>query len=349
MTSKGKVIAGIIAVGLTVVVALFVYKYSEHIKKVVSPFFIAIIIAYMVNPLVNKLHKKRISKPVSILIVYALIVLILVSIMLFLVPELIRNTRELISTLPELTGRCQNMINRFMNVIRSSDWPVDIKNTIFKEIENGIDIAEAYAVGVLKKALGSFINVVKAMFDIVLAMIIAYYFIKDANFFKNAALSLVPRKWRNGIINTGRDIHGILTNFIQGQVLVAIIVGALETVGLLVIKVKYPLILGLVGGVLNIIPYFGPIIGAVPSVAMALIDSPVKALWAAAVFTLIQQLDNTFISPKIIEGKLGLHPVTTILAVLVGGEFFGIVGMLIGVPVAAMLKAILKRVVDAIV
>jgi len=84
-------------------------------------------------------------------------------------------------------------------------------------------------------------------------------------------------------------------------------------------------------------------------VAVALIDSPVKAFWTVVAFLVIQQIDNAFISPKIIEGRLGLHPITTILAVLAGGEFFGIIGMLVAVPVTAVLKVILKRLIEAIV
>ncbi len=129
----------------------------------------------------------------------------------------------------------------------------------------------------------------------------------------------------------------------------ALIVSTMEVIGLFIIKVKYPIILGIVGGIANIIPYFGPIIGAVPAVAVALIQSPVKALWTIIVFTIVQQIDNAFISPKIIEGRLGLHPVTTILAVLAGGEFLGITGMLVAVPIVAILKVIAKRLVEAIV
>jgi len=167
---------------------------------------------------------------------------------------------------------------------------------------------------------------------------------KDAEFFKKGALSLVPRRWRNEIIGTCREINEILSCFIQGQLLTALIIGIMETVALAIIGVKYSPILGFIGGISNIIPYFGPFIGAIPSVAVALIDSPVKAFW-----TVVQQIDNAFISPKIIEGRLGLHPITTILAVLAGGEFFGIIGMLVAVPVTAVLKVILKRLIEAIV
>ena len=94
--------------------------------------------------------------------------------------------------------------------------------------------------------------------------------LKDNEFFKAWILSLTPRRWRNGIIKTGREIHGILSNFIQGQLITALIVGIMEMIGLSIIRIKYPLILGIIGGIANVIPYFGPIIGGIPAVAIAL-------------------------------------------------------------------------------
>jgi predicted PurR-regulated permease PerM len=140
-----------------------------------------------------------------------------------------------------------------------------------------------------------------------------------------------------------------LSKFIQGQLLTAIIVGVLETIGLFLVRVKYPLVLGVIGGIAEIIPYFGPVIGAVPAVAIALIESPIKAMWAVLVYVVVQQLENAYISPKIIEGRLGLHPVATIMVILAGGKFFGVAGMLLAVPVTAILRVLIKRTINAVV
>lgn len=349
MTNKRKIIFYIIAVIVIIFFALFLYSFRIEIKKILTPFFMALIIAYLFNPLVKKLVRKKIPRPAAILLLYLLFSLAFVSITIFIVPELINNTKELMATLPEITAKYQGMFNKYISMIQSSNWPIDVKEAIFNEIYSGTSIAQEYVSNTLKHSLSTFIETVTTFLDLVLAMIIAYYFIKDAEFFRTSVLSLVPRRWRNGLTHTGREINLILSNFIQGQLLTAFIIGTLEMIGLSIVKVKYPLILGLIGGVANIIPYFGPVIGAIPAVAVAIIDSPLKVIWVILVFIIIQQLDNAFISPKIIEGKLGLHPVSTILAVLIGGEFFGIFGMLVSVPIMAILKVILKRSVEAIV
>lgn len=264
-------------------------------------------------------------------------------------PEVLSNGKELFKTLPNITSSYREYFNNCISKIKASKWPPEVKDLIFNEINYGAGFLQVYAARVMKKTLSVLASSIVIMLNIVLSMIIAYYFLKDAEVLKNSTLMLVPKKMRNDVINTGRELNSIATHFIQGQLTTALIVGIMETIGLYLIKIKYPFVLGLFGGVANIIPYFGPFLGAIPAVAVALLQSPYKAALAALVFIVVQQIDNAFISPKIIEGKLGLHPVTTILAVLVGGEFFGIIGMLIGVPVAAMLKVILKKIIDLIV
>jgi predicted PurR-regulated permease PerM len=349
MLSGRKTLIYIIFTAAAAGLLFFLYIYRQKIGRIVSPFFMAVVIAYLVYPIVAKLEQRKVPRSVAILLVYLGFSLLAVTSMVFFIPELVNNTKELMNTLPEMTAKYQDIFKAVISAIQSSSWPEDIKNVIFKEINSGMGAAENYITGFLKKSLVELVEAVTTVFNLLLSMVIAYYFIKDAEFFRSKALSLTPRKWRNSTVKVGRGINGILSNFIQGQLLTSLIVGIMETVGLIIVKVKYPLVLGLVGGISNIIPYFGPIIGAVPAVAVALIESPIKAIWTALVFVIIQQIENAFISPKVIEGRLGLHPVTTILAVLIGGEFFGILGMLVSVPVAAILKVILKSIIEAFV
>lgn len=328
---------------------LFLYAYRQKLGRVASPFFLAVIITYIVKPLSDKLVKKKIPSGVAILLIYLFFILAFAAAALYFFPELISNTKELMNTLPNLVAKYEQLLNGLMARFQSSKWSDDVKNVVFNEIQNTMNTVQRYSTDALKKAMGMLIDTVTLFIDLTVAMIIAYYFIKDGALFRNSAVSLIPRRWRNGLVSTGRDINRILSNFIQGQLLTALIVGALESIGMMMINLKYSLVLGMIGGLANIIPYFGPYIGLIPAVAVALIQSPMLALWTIVVFLVIQQIDNSFISPKIIEQKLGLHPVATILAVLVGGEFFGILGMLLGVPVLAILRAVFNRISEAII
>ncbi|KNY28235.1 protein of unknown function UPF0118 [Pseudobacteroides cellulosolvens ATCC 35603 = DSM 2933] len=349
MHFKRKLLIYIVLISALTLSCLFIIRNKDKIIDIVIPFFIAIIIAYTLKPLVLKMETKNIPRSLSIILIYIVLTSAIIATTIFIIPELIANTKEIMDKLPEFTGKYQKLFNSYISNIQSSKWSPEIKNAILNEIQNGSGKLQDFIMRTLSKGLNTTMKAVTIFFDLTLSLIIAYYFIKDSKSFRDGFLSLVPRKWRNGLINTGREINQILSNFIQGQLLTALIVGVLEALGLLLINSKYPFILGLIGGIANIIPYFGPFLGCLPAVALALIESPIKALWTIIIFSLVQQIDNAFISPKIIEGKLGLHPLTTIVAVLIGGEFFGIIGMLVSVPIFAIIKVILKRSVEAIV
>ena len=349
MPGKRKTIFYLLLIVVLIGVIVFFYLYRGKIGKMFLPFIMAIIISYILHPLVIKLEKNKIKRSTAILLIYLVFGVMLTVLVIYIVPEMIDNTRELINILPSITLDFTDNFNGMVKIISTSKWPEDVKSAIFREINNWVVIAENMILDTLKNTLTGLMKTVSTLLDLALAMIIAYYILKDAEHFKHVSLSLVPKGWRNWLIITFREINSVLSKFIQGQLLTALIIGILETIGLFIVGVKYPLILGMIGGVANIIPYFGPFIGAIPAVAVALIESPVKAIWTIIVFLIVQQLDNGFISPKIIEGRLGLHPVTTILAVLIGGEFFGIIGMLISVPIAAIIKIIGKRTIEAIV
>ena len=324
------------------------YTFRVKLGKIITPFFLAVLLTYIFKPLAERLQRKKIPRPAAILAVYFFFILALGAAAFFFIPQLANNTKDLMNTLPDIVDGYQKMIDNTIAALKSSKWSPEIKNVIFNEVQNGIEIAERYATEALKILLSSVINSIKLVIDLTIAMVIAYYFIKEPEHFKELFFALVPRRFRNVLISLGKEIKLILAGVIQGQLLTAFIVGSLETIGLMIAGVKYPLVLGMIGGLANIIPYFGPYIGAVPAAAVALTDSPLRLLWAVLVFIVVQQLDNSYISPKIIESKLGMHPVTTIFAVLAGGEFFGIVGMLLAVPVFAVLRTIVKKAVDAI-
>lgn len=349
MKLKKKVLFTIFIFILVSLMLFFLYHNKERIAKILVPFFMAIIITYLLRPIVLRLESKNIKRTTSILIIYLGLIIVILLTVIFVIPEFITNLKELINSIPVISDKIKGWVNGVFNFIQSTNWPEDIKEPIFEETHEGILALQNYMIDSLKRYLAKFARTLTASFNLIISMVIAYYFIKDAKYFKNMLLSLVPSKWKNDIVITGREVNKILSSFIQGQLVTALIVGILETIALYIIGVKYALVLGFIGGVANIIPFFGPILGSIPAIAIAFVQSPIKALWVVGVFFVIQQLDNCYISPKIIEGKLGIHPVTTIFVVLLGGEFFGILGMLIAVPIAAILKVIFKKCVETIV
>jgi len=153
---------------------------------------------------------------------------------------------------------------------------------------------------------------------------------------------------RKDVLDLGRKVNHVVSGFLRGQLIVSCIVGILVASCLSLLGVKYAIIVGIFAGLADIIPYFGPLISAVPAVALALTVSPWTALWVVILLIAIQQFEGSVLSPKIVGDRVGLHPLTVIFAVLAGGELMGILGMLMAVPVAATVKVVAAHVGDRI-
>jgi predicted PurR-regulated permease PerM len=317
--------------------------------NIVLPFILAIFFAYLIYPAVIHFENKGIKRHMSIIFVYAILISTFVAFFVILVPEILINLGDLVNTLPQIAGIYREKVDSLLNFVLKSGFPPEVKNVILSESLTSIRDFESKAICWFKCILMDSITFIPCLFSLLVSLIITYYILKDRDIFRDLFLSLVPLKYKKDFTIAGTEINSILKNFIQGQLITALIVGALETICLMIIGVKFPFILGVIGGLANIIPYFGPIIGAIPAVMVGLSQSMSIGFKSLLVFIIIQQIDNAFISPKIIEGKLGIHPISTILFVIIGGELFGITGMFLIVPVCASLKVILKRVIERIV
>ena len=157
-------------------------------------------------------------------------------------------------------------------------------------------------------------------------------------------LSWIPDRWRSDIVGLMIEMDNSLGSFIRGQLLISAIVGILIAVGLSIMGVDFALIIGLIAGIFNIVPYFGPIIGAVPAVVFALLKSPLTAVYVVLLFAVVNQVESSIISPNILGEHVGLHPVTVIFSIISGGYLFGILGVILAVPVTSIVKVTLRYV-----
>jgi len=201
----------------------------------------------------------------------------------------------------------------------------------------------------LQNAADSLINFFSKMFNFFVVPVLTFYMLKDSEHFKNQLILVIPKSNRKKILQLFKDIDNVFGKYIRGQIFISSIVGIMTTIVLVLIKVKYPLILGIFAGVSNIIPYFGPIIGMIPTIIFALLDSPTKALYAMGSYILVQQMESGIITPKIIGESIGLHPIYVIMALIIGGKAFGIVGLIIAVPFAAIIKLCIKHYLKSII
>lgn len=311
-----------------------IYHFS---KAVLAPFIIAMIISYVLNPIVVLLNRRRVPRTVAVLLIYIVFLGSLTVVFMNVIPMFMSQLTELNEHMPEFTVRAQGMIDRFNesemlpDSVRSG-----INNSLYK-LELGIsEWVTDYLNGI-----GSKLNV---LFIALIVPFVAFYILKDFQLIEKAVLAVVPRKQRRHVTRLLFEIDEALGNYIRGQFLVCVIIGVMAYVGYWLIDMQYPLLLASLVAVFNIIPYLGPYLGAAPAALMAASISWKMVLYVLIVNWLCQLLEGNVISPQVVGRSLHMHPLMIIFALLVGGQMAGVAGLILAVPFFAVLKVIVSHV-----
>ncbi|MDI3311814.1 MAG: AI-2E family transporter [Thermoanaerobacterium sp.] len=337
MRISKKYMTYIIWIILAFIILYFFYKNIDKIKEVLFPVFVSIILAYFINPIVTLIESKGIKRVHSIIFVYFLLMIVAALFIIFIFPVIVSEMSNLFKMIPDyislLTYKINNIKNDYLSYLPKEFNKIFVKraNMFNKQIELVID-----------KAMQSIILMTGHLVNLILSPIITFYLLKDKEVLKNGINEFIPQKMRGSFLKILKDIDYVLSNYIRSQIYISLIVTVLTSIGLMILKVKYSLLIGILAGILNVIPYFGPILGSIPAVVMGLMDSFYKGVWSFVIFFLVQQIESAVIAPKIMSDNVDLHPITVIIALLVGEQFFGILGMLLSVPVVAIAKVILK-------
>lgn len=193
-----------------------------------------------------------------------------------------------------------------------------------------------------------------SIITIILGLVVGFYILKDLEFFsekwRGFLRFILPVKSEEQLMHLLSEIHIIISKFFRGQILAGLIVGVLSSIGLTAIGLEYAILIGMLAGIANVIPYFGPILGMIPAVLVAILDLNFSlALLSIVVLLVVQQVDSAIISPRIVGDSVGLHPVMVLLAISIGGRYFGIIGMLIAVPTAAVLVLLSEKIKEPLI
>lgn len=307
----------------------------QFLKAILAPFVVAMIISYVLNPVVCMLAARKMPRGIAVLLIYAVFLTCLAVILINLIPMLIEQMEELNEHLPEMTMHAQNIMNNLDN----RGFPVGIKEGVDQWLLQWEDRL-AKGISNFMDHIGSTINIVLNIFII---PFLIFYILKDFDVFERAVVSLLPRTRRKASVRLLKEIDEALGNYVRGQFLVCLIVGILAYIGYMIIGMPYALLMASVVAVFNIVPYLGPFLGAAPAVVMASTISWKMVLMVIIVNWLCQLLESNIVSPQVVGKKLHLHPMLIIFALLVGGEIAGIVGLILAVPLFAVLKVIIQH------
>ena len=317
-----------------------------------APFLIAGFLFYLLNPLVKILMKIRIKKfkvkrPLAIAVVFLLLISVLGLVISFFIPRLIEQIKSLVIGLPGYLSELQRFLTNLFNNSHI-DWlqKVDLHSYMNRFEGSLTSILKKFILS-LTTSLGSVIGTITSVtVTLVTVPFILFYMLKDGEKLGPTVEKIFPEHNRSKVARLLHEMSATLSRYISGQMIECLFVGTFSAIGYSMTGIPYALLVGLFAGITNIIPYLGPYIGLMPALFLAFSKSLPTVFWVIVVCIVVQQLDGNLVYPNVIGKSLHLHPLTIIIILLVAGNIAGLLGMILGVPLYAVTKVVVKFVYD---
>lgn len=328
------------------------------LRDALVPVGVALILAYLLDPVIDIFQARKIKRSIAILILAAVVAVVLTVAGGFLVFQGQRELVKLYDNLPQYLSNTQvkleaakEQVAPYVKKYTGYEFPPtfdefvdDLKNQI-----PSIDTATIKPLsGVVKKLSSSTLAFIKWALGLVIIPVFLFYFLRDWDQMKRKAAGYIPLSYRDYVLDKAKKIDEILGAFIRGQLTVCVVLGVLYSVGLMIVGIDLAVVIGMVGGLLFIVPYLGTIVGIIAASLMALLAYGLSwhlfAVWA--VFAVVHLFEGTLLTPRVMGDRVGLSPVVVIFALLVGSDLLGILGMLIAVPCAAVIKVFVDEAVE---
>ena len=284
------------------------------------------------------LTERKMNRTAAVALIYFILIGSIIVALVYIIPIIILELDKLIDTFPFYTREVQNILANIKTTYLTS-LPLAFQEIIDRNIHRMEELLLAW----LQKIADAIIGIFSNMLSIILAPILGFYFLRDLNKIKECTILIIPISYRKIVLQWFERFSSTLGRYFRSQLIVSLIIGALTTISMMILGIDFAFLIGLVAALTNIIPYFGPLIGIMPAIAIALLRYPYKIPWIIVSMLIIHQLESGIISPHIVGEHVGLHPITVILALLTGGTFFGLIGLILAVPTAALMKFIILR------
>lgn len=338
--------------------SVFMGKISSIISTL-QPFIIGAVIAYLLNFILvfveerilskNKLNKlkPKSKRAIGLLLTYIVAFILLALFIQFVLPQLVESMLGLVNDIPTYLTNLSDLLTKYTKDLNIDKEYLDIAVTKLTDFINYFISVAAGLLPVVGQALGI---VASSIWNIVLGVIISIYLLIDKEKFcalgRKVVCAVFNEKHSKRILQLVDRSNDTFGKFLSGKIIDSAIIGVLTFVVLTIFKMPYVLLISVIIGITNIIPFFGPFFGAIPATIIILFVSPIKALWFILIIIVIQQLDGNIIGPKILGDSIGISAFWILFSLLVAGKFLGLVGMIIGVPLFAIIYSIIKEVIE---
>ena len=334
--------------GVGILLALLIIHFFIDIKGLFAPIGIILrtiflpllvggLLFYLTEPVQRYLEKRNFPRWASILSVFVLLVGVFWGLSAMIGPMITKQVNSFTNNLPQITEDVQENVSYWLN--RRDELP--------EFMENAIDNAQSRVNEIAVNLGGGMVNFITGFFQTIFMLVLAPFFLiymlKDHERFIPFVSQFFTGKKKGFVIKTLEDVNRTISNYVQGQMLVSLCVGIMLLIGYLIIGLEYALILAIFGLFMNLIPFIGPWISVIPALLIALIQDPKLLIGVSIVMIVAQQVESNFITPNIMGKTLEIHPLTVITVILAAGNIAGFVGVLLGVPIYAVGKTIVKN------
>ena len=309
------------------------------IISVISPLFIGFIIAWLLNPLVNRLTNKGLNRTVSVILLYALLIIILYLFTLIVLPALANQIKDIVGTIPTILSDLKSWVEGIFDKI--SDMSLENLDTTKTHFFDAIEkIGTNLQTNLPQTALNIISSLVSGVGKILLSFIVGFYILFNFNEVSDGFVKLLPKKWRKDANMLLSQVSTMTYDYVKGTLVISLILMIISFIGFAIIGLKAPLLIAMFCAITNLIPYIGPYMGAAVAGLVGFSQSNVIGILTLVFILIVQTLEGNFLTPLFMSKKMNLHPVTILISLLIFGYFFGIIGMVIATPLTALLKIV---------
>jgi predicted PurR-regulated permease PerM len=335
---------------LIVFLSFFVLLFLLYIlREVMLPFVIALILAYLISPLVNFLERRGARRIFSIILIFVVLAAAAIVGTGLFIDYAGREALTIQKKFPQITEKIGSFVKEFSDYVSRLAPVLDKEELKGALIKGTVKVSENMG-GYIAKYFSAFLESLGWLFSRVLnlfvILFVLFFLLKDWVKIKAAAIRSINTKYRSPVTKLATNINLQVSNYIRGQIMVAVLVGILSTAGLFLLGFDFAFILGAIVGLTNLIPVMGPLMGVFVGLLMSVFSAQpflISATEVVAVFAIVHILDNTIISPLVIGFKVRIHPITVVLSLSLGWYFLGIIGMFIAIPFYTSMKLILTE------
>ncbi|MCI8623345.1 MAG: AI-2E family transporter [Provencibacterium sp.] len=353
----------VVAISALIISAIYnigaLFSALTMLWNLLMPFVIGFVIAYIINPILNAFEKKfmprlfgekisrRANRAISLILTYLFTLAMIVVFFSLVIPQIAQSIGSIATQIPSWVAKAQTLFYQIVEEYDLNSIDPQLFNEAMEAIRSMVGAAYNMISSAIPQLVQTTLSVTTGVVNFIVGIIISIYVLMGKERFfaqaKKLLNALIPAPAVEHIIQVIHQSHEIFSGFISGKILDSCIIGLLCFIGMTIFRWPYSVLISVMVGVTNVIPYFGPFFGAIPSILVMLIVDPVKAIWLALFILALQQLDGNVIGPKILGDSTGLSAFWVIFSITVFGSLFGVVGMFIGVPLFAVFYSLIRQ------